>query len=152
MMPALHEKGGTAEGECLLDLLEDHRLRQEIALAPVARAPVERAEVAVGVANVRVVQVSVDDERDAPAVDLAVAKLVGSASDGYEVAAFEQRERVLVRNALAVERLVQNLGGAHAETASVARKRSSGTRSSSPASWASSKKLKRPARSRGPKR
>ena len=65
MVAALHEQAGAAERERLLDLLEDHRLRQQVALAPVAGAAVEGAEVAVGDADVRVVEVAVDDERDA---------------------------------------------------------------------------------------
>ena len=64
MVAALHQHAGAAERERLLDLLEDHRLRQQVALAPVAGAAVEGAEVAVGDADVRVVDVAVDDERD----------------------------------------------------------------------------------------
>ena len=51
------------------------------------------------------------------------------------------------------ERLLQDRGGGGQETAAPAvTKRSSGTRSSSPASRASSRNVMRPARSRGPKR
>ena len=64
VMAALHEEPGAADRERLLDLLVDHRLRQEVALAHVAGPAVERAEVAVGDADVRVVEVPVDDERD----------------------------------------------------------------------------------------
>src|SRR4051794_3346613 len=77
MVPALHEQSGPAEGERLLDFLEDDRLRQQVALARVAGPAVEGAEVAVRVADVRVVEVAIDDERHAPSVDLAVAKLIG---------------------------------------------------------------------------
>ena len=63
-MAALHQHRGAAERERLLDLLVDHGLRQHVALARVARAAVEGAEVAVGDADVRVVDVAVDDERD----------------------------------------------------------------------------------------
>src|SRR5215212_8379747 len=75
MVAALHEERRAADGECLLDLLEDDGLRQEIALGAVARTSVEGAEVAVRVADVRVVDVPVDDERHPAAVDLAIAKL-----------------------------------------------------------------------------
>src|SRR5207247_9639107 len=51
VMPSLHEQAGAADRKRLLDLLEDHRLRQEVALAPVARAAVEGAEVAIRVAD-----------------------------------------------------------------------------------------------------
>src|SRR5438874_532432 len=62
MVSALHQYPGAAECEGLLDLLEDDRLRQEIALPAVARPAIEGAEVAVGDADVRVVDVPVDDE------------------------------------------------------------------------------------------
>ena len=68
VVPALHEDAGAADRERLLDLLEDDRLREQVALGAVARAAVEGAEVAVGDADVRVVDVPVDDERDSPGV------------------------------------------------------------------------------------
>jgi hypothetical protein len=49
VVASLHEQAGAAERQCLLDLLEDDRLRQQVALALVAGAAVEGAEVAVGV-------------------------------------------------------------------------------------------------------
>ena len=136
--------------EGLLDLLEDDRLRQQVALGAVARPAVERAEVAVRVADVRVVDVPVDDERHASAVDLAVAELVGGPADRDEVAALEERHRLGVFDPLAGERLVEDRGDAvraavpaHASTASETRKRSSGTFSRAPTSAASSKKVSR---------
>src|SRR5918994_608752 len=151
MVAALHQQRGSSDRERLLDLLVDDRLGQEIALGTIARPAVERAEVTVRVADVRVVDVAVDDECDAAGIDLAVAKLVRRPANGDEVAAAQEGERVVVRDPLPGERLVEDLGGRHARTGSVTRKRSSGTRSSSPASRASSKKDIRPARSRGPK-
>ena len=62
--------------ERLLDLLVDHRLRQQVALARSPGPPVEGAEVAVGDADVRVVEVAVDDERDPRRVGAAGAELV----------------------------------------------------------------------------
>src|SRR5205085_11984153 len=151
MMAALHEQAGAADRERLLDLLEDHRLRQEVALADVARPAVERAEVAVGRADVRVVEVAVDDERDPARVVLAIAELVRDAADIHEPPRPQQRHGVLVRDPLAVERLLEDL--VHATAAPfVCTKRNSGTVSSSPPSRASSRNVYRPARSRGPKR
>ena len=163
MVAALHQQPGSAELDRLFDLLEDDRLRQQIALARVARAAVEGAEVAVRVADVGVVEVPVDDEGDPVGVGLAVPDLVRSATDRDEVARLEQRERFGVGDPLACERLLQDrpdvskglsLGhvrNGHATTASRT-KRSSGTSSSSPASCASSRNVINPARSRGPKR
>ena len=109
VVAALHEEPGAADRERLLDLLVDDGLGQEVRLALVARAPVEGAEVAVGDADVRVVQVPVDDERDLRRVGQAVADLVRDAADRDEVARAEQRDRVLVRDPLAVERLLEDL-------------------------------------------
>ena len=64
VVAALHQERRAAERQRLLDLLEDHRPRQDVALAAIARAAVEGAEVAVGDADVGVVDVAVDDERD----------------------------------------------------------------------------------------
>ena len=148
MVAALHEQAGAAERERLLDLLEDDRLRQEVALALVAGPPVEGAEVAVGDADVRVVEVAVDDERDPLRIVLPVADLVRGAADRDEVARAEQLDRVLVGDALAVETARSRiwrrraLGDAHATAAPVVwTKRSSGTVSSSPASRASSRNV-----------
>src|ERR1700750_195887 len=152
MVTALHQEAGAAERERLLDLLEDHRLRQEVTLARVAGPAVERTELAVRVTDVRVVQVAVDDEGDPRRVGLAVAHLVGGAADRARVARVETRQRFAVRDALAVDCLLENVDNhSHATTASRT-KRSSGTSSSSPASCASSRNVINPARSRGPKR
>ena len=158
VVAALHQQRGAAQRQRLLDLLEDHRARQGVALAGVTRPPVERAEVAVRVADVGVVQVPVDDERDLIGRRLATAKLVGSPPDRDQLAGREQRACVVVADPLARQRLVEHLGngaGAHVDghqaTRSTSTKRSSGTVSSSPARCASSKNRCMPCRSRGPK-
>jgi hypothetical protein len=109
VMAALHQQPSAAERDRLLDLLEDDRLRQEVALACVAGTAVERAELAVRVTDVGVVEVAVDDERDPRRVGLAVTELVRRPADGHEVARLEQRQRLAVRDPLAVERLLQDL-------------------------------------------
>ena len=157
MVTALHEERGAADRERLLDLLEDDRLRQEVALLAVPGPPVEGAEVAVGVADVRVVEVPVDDERHPLRVDPAIAELVRRTPHTDEVSRLHECDRVLVRQPLARERPLEDLADppvavpAQADTASGRTKRSSGTRSSSPTSRASSKNVISPARSRGPK-
>ena len=155
MVPALHEHAGAADRERLLDLLEDHRLRQQVALARVARAAVEGAEVAVGDADVRVVDVPVDDEGDAIRVGLAVPHLVRDAPDGDEVARAQERDRVVVADALAVERPLEDRGDGRLQpvtgiaatvrssqaTPGSRAKRSSGTWWSSPTSRAISRNV-----------
>jgi len=86
VVSALHQEPGAAERECLLDLLEDDRLRQEVALTCVAGAAVEGTEVAVRVTDVRVVEVAVDDEGDAIGIRLAVPDLIRGAPNGNEIA------------------------------------------------------------------
>src|ERR687898_1457861 len=139
MVAALHQQRGSSDRERLLDLLVDDRLGQEIALGTIARPAVEGAEVAVRVADVRVVDVAVDDERHALRVDLPPAQLVGRAADPHEVAAAQEGERVVAADALAGQRALEHRADAavavprrHADTASGTTKRSSGTRSSSP--------------------
>jgi hypothetical protein len=80
----LHEDARAADCERLLDLLEDDRLREQVALGAVAGAAVEGAEVAVGDADVRVVDVPVDDERDPAGVAVSRTQLVGGLADGDE--------------------------------------------------------------------
>src|SRR5438270_13823443 len=92
VVAALHEQTGAAERERLLDLLEDDGLRQQVALARVAGLAVERAEVAVGVTDVRVVEIAVDDESDPLGIVLAIADLVRDAADGDEIARMEERD------------------------------------------------------------
>ncbi len=154
VVPALHEDAGAADRECLLDLLEDDRLRQQVALGAVAGPAVEGAEVAVGDADVRVVDVAIDDERDPAGVGAPGPERLGGPADRDEVLRLEERQRLGVGDPLAVEGLLENCADAvlHAGTTSPSTKRRSGMRSSSPASRASSMNVKSPARSRGPNR
>src|SRR3954462_1562056 len=94
MVAALHQEAGAAECERLLDLLEDDRLRQEVALARVAGPAVEGAEVAVRDADVRVVEVPVDDERDLIRVVPPVAHFARGAADRDEVSRAEEADSV----------------------------------------------------------
>jgi hypothetical protein len=151
VVAALHQDARPADRKRLLDLLVDDGLREEIPLGAVAGPAVERAEVAVGDADVGVVDVAVDDERDPARVGAASAELVGGLADRDEVLRLEKLERLDIRDPLAGQGLVEDLGD-HAGTASPWTKRRFGTRSSSPASRASSRNVKRAARSRGPKR
>ena len=91
VVAALHEDAGAADRERLLDLLVDDRLREQVALGAVAGPAVEGAEVAVGDADVRVVDVAVDDERDPAGVRTARAELVRGLADRDEVLRLEER-------------------------------------------------------------
>ena len=162
VVPALHEGAGAADCQRLLDLREDHLVRQDIALAHVARLAVERAEVAVRHADVGVVDVPVDDVGDLAGIRLAVADLVGGGADRDEVARLHQRQRVGVGETLAVERAAEDLadgpGGvddghyACAPWWRAPAKTSAGAVSMMPASAASSKYRCNPSRLRSVKR
>jgi hypothetical protein len=108
VVTALHEDARAADRERLLDLLEDDRLREQVALGAIAGAAVEGAEVAVGDADVRVVDVPVDDERDPAGVAVSRTQLVGGLADGDEVLRLEERDGLGVGDALAGERLVED--------------------------------------------
>ncbi len=110
MVAALHQERRAAERERLLDLAEDDRLRQDVALARVARLAIEGAEVAVGHADVRVVDVPVDDERDLVGIRPAPAQLVRGGADRDQVARAQQRDGRVVRQPFAVERAREDLG------------------------------------------
>src|SRR4029079_2346714 len=143
VVAALHQDRRAAERQRLLALLEDDRPRQHVALAGVAGPAIEGAERAVGVADVRVVQVAVDDERDDPRVGAAVPGLVGAPSHSHEVARAQELRGVGVGDPLAAEGAVEDLGDAHPATSASSTNRSSGTTSSSTANAARSQNTKK---------
>ena len=106
MVPALHEDAGAADCEGLLDLLEDDRFRKQVALGAVPGPAVEGAEVAVGDADVRVVDVPVDDERDPAGVGALPAQRLGGPADRDEVLGLEERQRLGVGDPLALDGLL----------------------------------------------
>ena len=113
VVAALHEEPGAADRERLLDLLVDHRLRQQVPLAHVARAPVEGAEVAVGDADVRVVEVPVDDERD--------LRRVGHAGCGARSRRGRpRRDRASASSAIASSSVIRSPSSAFSRTSSTA--------------------------------
>ena len=86
MVTTLHQDAGAAERERLFDLLEDDRLRQQVPLATVAGPAVERAEVAVGHADVRVVDVAIDDERHTSRIGAPRPQRVRRSPDRHQLA------------------------------------------------------------------
>src|SRR5437763_1332767 len=113
----------------------------------VAGTAVERAEVAVRDADVRVVEVPVDDERHAIRVVLPVPHRVRRAADRDEITRAEERNRVVVGDPLAVDCALEDLrdgrsDNAHATAAPVVcTNRNSGTVSNRPASRQSSRNV-----------
>ena len=115
MMAALHENLRAADGFEFLDLCADLLGREDVAVV-VALGPHEGAELAVDVADVRVIDVPVDDVGD----DLVAVTVVGralalAAARVGQFAEFGQRReiellRLLGRDASAVEDLVFDFG------------------------------------------
>ena len=106
--PALQQQGRAAQVEGLLDLPEDHRLGEDPALG-VAGQPVEGAEVAVGDAEVGVVDVAVDDEGDLVGRRVALAREPRRGPHGHQVAGGQQGQRVLVAQAPAARDALQHV-------------------------------------------
>ena len=63
MQAALHQNAGAAQVHGLLDLLENGFVREDVAFV-VAHGPVEGAEAAIFGAEIRVVDVAIDDVAD----------------------------------------------------------------------------------------
>ena len=63
MQPALHQNAGAAQRDCLVNLCANFVERAHVSVGR-ARPPVERAESADDIADVRVVDVAIDDVGD----------------------------------------------------------------------------------------
>ena len=108
MVAALHEDARPTDRKRLLDLLEDDRFRQQVPLGAVARPAIEGAEVAVGDANVRVVDVAIDDERDPAGVGASRSERLCRLPDRDEILRLEQRQRLGVGDPFPGERSLEN--------------------------------------------
>ena len=115
MQTTLHQDTGTAEGNGLVDLFAN---LIEGANIRVRRPgpPVKSTEGADYVADVRIVDIAIDDVGDDVIRMLAPANLIGRRRDAGDIVGFKQRRAVGGAQALAAERLVQdrsNLGVRH---------------------------------------
>ena len=110
VVATLHQTAGPTNRDRLFDLRENDALRQHVTLARITGLTVEGAEVAVRHADVRVVDVAVDDVRDLARVRLAITNLVRRRTDRDQVARLHQRQGISIRQPLAREHTIQNLG------------------------------------------
>ena len=110
VMTTLHQGARATNRDRLFDLREDDALWKDVALARIARLAVEGAEVAVRHADVRVIDVAVDDVRNLARIRLAIADLIRGGANRDEVARLHQRQGVSVGQPLAREHTIQNLG------------------------------------------
>src|SRR5262245_49458032 len=97
MQSALHQYAGTAQVDRLLDLLEDRLLGQNVALG-VPHGAIERTEAAILRAEVRVVDIAIDDVADDPFRVPAPANCVGFHPDARQIMTGENIDRLLPGN------------------------------------------------------
>src|SRR5690349_14512077 len=94
MQAALHQNSRAAQIDGLLNLLEDHVFRVDVALG-VPHRPVEGAEAAILGAEIRVVDVAIDDVADDPVGMVLAAHRVGRHPDADQIVAAEEVDRLL---------------------------------------------------------
>ena len=94
MQSALHQNAGAAQVDGLLNLVEDHFLRMHVAFR-MAHGPVEGAEAAIFRAEIRVVDVAIDDVADDAVRMQLAAHRVGRHADADQVVAVEIVDRFL---------------------------------------------------------
>jgi hypothetical protein len=90
MQPALHQDARAAQRDCLVDFLANLFDRAYISVGR-ARAAIKRAEGANYVADIRVVDVAIDDVGNNIVRMPALANFIGSHADCCNIMRFEQR-------------------------------------------------------------
>src|ERR1700722_15857963 len=83
---ALHQNAGTAEVDGLLNLVENHFLRMDVAFR-MTHGPVERAEAAILGAEIRVVDIAIDNVAHHPVRVQLAANGISRHPDANEVVA-----------------------------------------------------------------
>ena len=112
IVSALQQELHAAEPDRLVDLREDLVEAERVAFARSHR-PVERAELAAGDADVRVVDVAVDDVGDDAVRVPAAADVVGEAAQQWRGRVAIERQRVVRRQTLAACDALGNPGDRH---------------------------------------
>ena len=107
MQSALHQNAGAAERNRLVNLVADFVDRAHVSVRR-ARPAIERAERAHDVADVRVVDVAVDDVGDDVVRMSSLANFVGGHADASDIVRFEQRGAIVGGDPLARKSLIQN--------------------------------------------
>ena len=107
MQSALHQHAGAAERDRLVDLLADLFERAHVSVGRAGPA-IERAERADDVADVRVVDVAIDDVGDDVVGMSALANFIGGGAHCCDVVRFEQLRAFLDGHAFAREHAIEN--------------------------------------------
>src|SRR5580693_1920339 len=97
MQPALHQNAGAAQVDGLLNLVEDHFLRMDVAFG-MPHGPVERTETAILGAEIGVVDVAIDDIADDTVRMQLLPHRIGRHSDSNQIIAAIKIDRFLARH------------------------------------------------------
>src|SRR5262245_12913130 len=97
METALHQDARSSQVQCLLDFVEDSRVRKNVTLR-MAHRPVERAEAAILRAEIRVVDIAIDDITDHAFGMEFAAYSVGRHADSDQIIGGEQVRGFLAGN------------------------------------------------------
>src|ERR1700678_1713733 len=97
MQSALHQNAGAAQVDGLLNLVEDHFLGMDVAFR-MAHWPVERAEAAILGAEIRVIDVAIDDVAHHAVRVQPAANRIGRHPDADEIVAVIQVRCFLARH------------------------------------------------------
>jgi hypothetical protein len=95
IVPALHQDARAAHLEQLVDLAPDGVARQRVGLGMLFRRAIEGAELTVGDADVRVVDVAVDEVGDAPLRHVAEARPLRRSTQFQQVRLAVQARRLV---------------------------------------------------------
>ena len=112
---ALHQDAGPAKRNRLVYLLINFVERADVGFR-VARSAIERAESADDVADVRIIDVAVDDVGDDAFWMASPANLVGGQAYPHEIIRLKQTGAILCRQSLARESAIKywlDVGGCH---------------------------------------
>ena len=103
---ALHQYASAAEFDRLVDSFADLVYRMDVCVR-LSRSPVKRAERADHVADIRVIDIAVDDVGNDIAWIFSLADLIGGKADADEVFRFQKRGAIVSVEPLAVDGFVQ---------------------------------------------
>src|SRR5678815_1229199 len=107
MQTTLHQHARAAERDRLVNLLADLVERADVSIG-CARATIERAERAHDVADVRVIDIAIDDVSDDVVRMAARAYLVGSSAHPRDIVRFEELRALLNAHAPTGKHAIEN--------------------------------------------
>src|ERR1051325_4952224 len=107
MQAALHQDAGAAKRDRLVDLFGNFLKRADVSVGG-AGPPIKRTKRADDIADVCVIDISVNDVSDYVAGMLALANLIGRRAHPGDVVRLEQRRAVFAGESFTVKYAIQN--------------------------------------------